>query len=82
MHEFELPKALLTNLRHSLHLKDGNHGHRSNADIFFLGHFKLWSNAEKKTLVFLAAVMDSGLRPTLCLDCLIKILEDLSHSSG
>jgi hypothetical protein len=26
--------------------------------------------------------MDSGLRPTLCLDCLIKILEDLSHSSG
>jgi hypothetical protein len=63
--DLNLLKALLMNLRHNLHLKDGHHGHRPHAGIFFLGHFKAWSNAKKKMLVFLAAVMDSGLHPTL-----------------
>jgi hypothetical protein len=36
----------------------------------------------KKILVFLAAVMDLGLRPALWLDCLVKILEGLGIFSG
>jgi hypothetical protein len=82
MRGFELPKALLTNLRNSLHLEDGHHGHRPHAGIFFLGRFKARSNAEKKILVFLAAVTDSGLRPALWLDRLVKILEGLGIFSG
>jgi hypothetical protein len=83
MREFELPKALLTSLlRHSLHLEDGHHGHHPHAGVFFLGHSKVRSNAEKKSLVFLAAVMDSGLRPALWLDRLVKILEGLGIYSG
>jgi len=34
MRGFELPKALLTNLRHSIHLEAGPHGHRPHAGIF------------------------------------------------
>ena len=48
MRGFELPKALLTNLRHTIHLKEGQHGHRPHVGIFFLGRFKAQSNAEKK----------------------------------
>jgi hypothetical protein len=81
MCRFELPKALLTNLRHSLHLEDDHHGHRPHVGgIFFLGHFKACSNAEKTILVFLAAVMDSRLRPALWLDCLAKTLEGRAFS--
>ena len=36
MHGFELPKALLTNLRRTLHFEDGPHGQRPHAAIFFL----------------------------------------------
>jgi hypothetical protein len=82
MRGFELPKALLTNLRNSLHLEDDHHGHRPHAGIFFLGRFKSRSNAEKKILVFLAAVTDSGLYPALWLDRLVKILEGLGIFSG
>jgi hypothetical protein len=65
MRGFELAKALLIDLRHSLHLEDGPHGHHPHAAIFFLGRFKAHSNAEKKILVFLVAVSDLGLRPAL-----------------
>jgi hypothetical protein len=82
MRGFELPKALLTNLRHSLHLEDGPHGDRPHAAIFFLGRFKARSNAEKKILVFLAAVSDSGLQPALWIDRLVKILEACGILSG
>jgi hypothetical protein len=34
MRGFELPKALLTNIRHSLHLEDGHHGHRPHVRAF------------------------------------------------
>jgi hypothetical protein len=79
---FELPKALLTNLRHSLHEETGSHGHRPHAGIFFLGRFKARSNAEKKILVFLLAITDSGLRPALWLKRLVQLLEDLGILSG
>jgi hypothetical protein len=82
MRVFELPKALLTNLRHGLHTKTGPHGHPPHAGVFFLGRFKARSNAEKKILVFLMAVTESGLRPALWLDRLIKILENLGILSG
>lgn len=32
MRGFELPKALLSNLRHSLHLENGRHGHCPHAE--------------------------------------------------
>jgi hypothetical protein len=82
MRRFELPKALLTNLRHGLHTETGPHGHPPHAGIFFLGRFKARSNAEKKILVFLAAVTESGLRPALWLDRLVKVLENLGIHSG
>jgi hypothetical protein len=82
MRGFELPKALLTNLRHCLHIEVGPHGHRPHAGVFFLGRFKAWSNAEKIILVFLPAVTDSGLRPALWLDRLVKVLESLGIFSG
>ena len=82
MRGFELPKALLTGLKHGLHPEAGPHGHRPHAGIFFLGRFKARSNAEKKILVFLAAVTNSGLRPVLWLDRLVKLLEDLEIFSG
>jgi hypothetical protein len=82
MRGFELPKALLTNLRHSLHEETGSHGHRPHAGIFFLGRFKARSNAEKKILVFLSAITDSGLRPVLWLKRLVQLLENLGIFSG
>ena len=82
MRGFELPKALLTNLRHTLHLEDSPHGHRPHAAIFFLGRFKARSNAEKKILVFLAAVSASGLQPALWIDRLVTILEAHGILSG
>jgi hypothetical protein len=82
MRGFELPKALLTKLRHSLHFEDCHNGHHPHVGVFFLGHFKVWSNAEKKILVFLAAVTASGLRPAMWLDCLVKILERLGIFSS
>ena len=82
MRGFELPKALLTNLRHTLHDKDESHGHRPHAGIFFLGRFKARSNTEKKILVFLSAVTSSGLRPVLWLKRLVQLLENLGIFSG
>jgi hypothetical protein len=82
MRGFELPKALLTNLRHTLHDQPGPHGHKPHAGVFFLGRFKARSNAEKKILVFLAAETNSGLRPVLWLDRLVKLLEALGIYSG
>jgi hypothetical protein len=82
MRGFELPKALLTNLKHGLHPEAGPHGHRPHAGIFFLGRFKARSNAEKKILVFLAAETNSGLCPVLWLGRLVKLLEDLAIFSG
>jgi hypothetical protein len=82
MRGFELPKALLTNLKHGLHSETGPHGHHPHAGIFFLGRFKARSNAEKKILVFLSAVTSSGLRPLLWLDRLVNVLADLDIFSG
>jgi hypothetical protein len=82
MRGFELPKALLTNLRHGIHIEAGPHGHRPHAGVFFLGRFKARSNAKKKILVFMAAVTDLGLRPALWLDRLVKLLEHLGIFSG
>jgi hypothetical protein len=79
---FRPPKALLTNLRHSLHLEDGPHGHPPHVAIFFLGRFKARSNAENKILVFLAAVLDLGLQPALWLGHLVKILDGCGIFSG
>jgi hypothetical protein len=82
MRGFKLPKALLTNLRHSLHEGTGSHGHRPHAGIFFLGHFKARSNVEKKILVYLSAITDSGLRPVLWLKRLVQLLENLGIFLG
>jgi hypothetical protein len=82
MRGFELPKALLTNLRHTLHGQPGPHGHKPHAGIFFLGRFKAHSNAEKKILVFLAAKTNSGLSPVLWLGRLVSLLENLGIYSG
>jgi hypothetical protein len=82
MRGFELPKALLTNLRHTLHGQPGPHGHKPHAGIFFLGRFKARSNAEKKILVFLAAKTNSGLSPVLWLSRLVSLLENLGIYSG
>jgi hypothetical protein len=82
MRGFELPKALLTNLRHTIHLEEGQHGHRPHVGVFFLGRFKARSNAEKKILVFLSSVSDSGLQPGLWVNRLVKILETLGILSG
>lgn len=80
----ELPKALLTHLRHSIHLEEGPHGHhRPHAGIFFLGSFKARSNAEKKILVFLAAVVSSsGLQSGLWIDHLLNVLDKCGILSG
>ena len=80
---FELPKALLTNLRHSIHLEEGPHGHQPHAGIIFLGRFKARSNAEKKILVFLAAVVSSsGLQSGLWIDQLLNVLDECGILSG
>ena len=82
MRGFELPKALLTNLRHTIHLEEGQHGHPPHVGIFFLGRFKARSNAEKKILVFLSAVSVSGLQPGLWVNRLVRTLEMLGILSG
>jgi hypothetical protein len=79
---FEIPKALLTSLRHSMHLEAAPHGQPPHAGIFFLGRFKARSNAEKKVLVFVAAETKSGLQPVLWLDRLVTLLNDLGIFSG
>ena len=78
----ELPKALLTNLRHTIHLEEGQHGHRPHVGLFFLGRFKARSNAEKKILVFLSTVSNSGLQPGLWVSRLVDTLEALGIFSG
>ena len=82
MRGFEHPKALLTNLRHTIWLEEGRHGHRPHVGLFFLGCVKALSNAEKKILVFLSAVSDSGLQPGLWVNRLVDVLETLVIFSG
>jgi hypothetical protein len=79
---FELPEVVLSNLRHSLHTEAGSHRHHPQAGVFLFGRFKACSKAEKKILAFLSAVTNSGLRPALWLDRLVKVLESLGIFSG
>jgi hypothetical protein len=82
MRGFELPRALLTNLMHTIHLEERQCGHRHHVGIFFLGRFKVRSNAEKEILVFLWSVSASGLQPGLWVSCLDQSLESLGILSG